>query len=462
MPMTSVDLQELRGHNSHGNSFKRACTLAPICPSNTTMTYNRVSLSDAVRLLMSCTRTASGPPSEEALAASTHWIDGCNSVPYVTEEMTSAWNALLGRYLVLQADPLQRLDTGGRVDRDMRKRITRSHPFPHHARTSFTFVDLFAGIGGFRLSLQALGGRCVFASELDAEAKRTYWTNFGVVPFGDIRQFTGPSVSDEELSRTIPDHDVLAAGFPCQPFSIAGIAARNHYGIKTGMDCETQGNLFADLARIISLKRPALVLLENVRQLLSNGKGTTFRIVRETLETTLGYEFHYDVLDSSSLVPQRRKRCYIVCFRDKSNKFTFPELLGPPHPLREALDPVDGETDLTISDTLWLSHIARSQRNRLRGTGFTVKLANLDLPAPTLVARYGKDGKECLIPQDGCNPRMLSPRECARLQGFPDQFVLPGHKSSAYTQFGNAVPVPVVQAIAARALRKMAPRHRQV
>lgn len=306
----------------------------------------------------------------------------------------------------------------------------------------FRFIDLFAGIGGFRLGLQASGGNCVFSCDWDRSARTTYEANFGDHPFSDIRHFTGDTVTDSELDAAVPDHDLLAAGFPCQPFSRAGVSARNALGRASGFLDATQGTLFFDVARIVSVKRPRVVLLENVRNFLSHDGGRTHQTVVSVLEE-LGYAVTSQVVDARSLVPQKRQRVFIVGVLG-GPAFEFPSFEGEPRKLREILES-DVPKEFTISDRLWEGHQKRTQRNLDRGTGFTAFTADLDAPANTLVARYGKDGKECLIPQKGKPPRMLTPRECARLMGFPDEFRILVPKTSAYKQFGNSVVVPVVK-----------------
>ncbi|MGL4432832.1 MAG: DNA (cytosine-5-)-methyltransferase [Plesiomonas shigelloides] len=302
----------------------------------------------------------------------------------------------------------------------------------------FRFIDLFAGIGGVRLGFQDNGGVCVFSSEYDKAAQRTYKENHGEFPFGDITKI------DEEQ---IPEHDVLLAGFPCQPFSNAGVSARNAVGKKHGFLCDTQGTLFFDVMRIVDSRKPKVVFLENVRNLERHDKGRTFQTIRETIENS-GYKFYYKVIDSSSVVPQRRVRCYMVAIRsDISVEFDFPEFVGEPKPLRSILEK-EVDEKYTISDKLWIGHINRTKRNLERGTGFTAHTADLDKPSNTIVARYGKDGKECLIPQENKNPRLLTPKECSRLQGFPDSFVVPQARTPAYRQFGNSVVVPIIKEIA--------------
>jgi DNA (cytosine-5)-methyltransferase 1 len=326
-------------------------------------------------------------------------------------------------------------------------------PFPTPAQPKFTFIDLFCGIGGFRLALQSLGGQCVFSSDIDAAARATYELNFGDSPFGDIRDFTNSEISDERLDKLIPNHDILTAGFPCQPFSRAGVSARNYLGQYHGFNDTVQGNLFFDIVRIAQIKKPKVLLLENVKNFPSHDLGKTFNVVKNAIANELGYSFNSQIIDSSSLVPQRRLRFYMVCFRENV-VYEFPEIKGEPLPLRLILE--EGILDkFTISDKLWEGHQKRSQRNEARGVGFTVKLADLDKPAGTLVSRYYKDGKECLIPQQGKNPRMLTPRECARLQGFPEEYILPNSAAAAYRQFGNSVVVPVVVKITEKILEQL-------
>lgn len=313
---------------------------------------------------------------------------------------------------------------------------------------TFKFIDLFAGIGGFHLALGSLGGNCVFASEIDEKARATYKDNHGINPNGDIRTITAPDRPDSVIKSQIPDHDILAAGFPCQPFSLAGVSARNALGQSHGLLDETQGTLFYDIARIVNIKRPKALLLENVSNIVRHDGGKTFEVLKRVIRD-LGYELSWEVLNSQTLVPQRRRRCFMVAFRDAEpgEKMTFPDLSGDPLPLRGALEK-NVDDKYTLSKRAWDGHKRRTAANLARGTGFTAFEADLDKPSNTIVARYYKDGKECLVPQDGKNPRFLTPRECARLQGFPDTFAPHPTRSAAYKQFGNAVPVPVVKAVA--------------
>ena len=311
-------------------------------------------------------------------------------------------------------------------------------PYPSPETGEFTFIDLFAGVGGFRLAMQGCGGRCVFSSEWDRAAQDTYARNYGERPFGDITK--------DETKAAIPEtFDVLCGGFPCQPFSLAGVSARTSLNKKHGFEDKTQGTLFFDIMQIVRRHHPKVLFLENVKNLVNHDEGRTFKVIKESIESE-GYSFNYRVIDASPLVPQKRLRCYMVCVRD-GGKFSFPKIEGEERKLSTILEK-DVPESFTISDGLWAGHQRRTQNNLARGTGFTAFTADVNKPAHTLVARYYKDGKECLIPQKGKNPRMLTPRECARLQGFPEWFILPTVKSKAYKQMGNSVAVPVLREIA--------------
>ena len=252
----------------------------------------------------------------------------------------------------------------------------------------------------------------------------------------------------------IPDHNILAGGFPCQPFSLAGISSRNSLGLDHGLKDTTKGTLFFDICRIIDIKRPDVVFLENVRNILSHDKGKTFKIIKQSLTEELGYSFFYSILNSETIVPQRRKRCFIVAFKQEVQEFTFPTLEGPSKPLSSILEK-NVDDKFTLSDRGWAGHKRRNLRNKLKGNGFSAVEADLTKPSNTIVARYYKDGKECLIPQKGKNPRMLTPRECARLQGFPESYILHPTKTAAYKQFGNAVTVPLVREIGIKIIEKL-------
>lgn len=315
-------------------------------------------------------------------------------------------------------------------------------PFPPTESPKFRFIDLFAGIGGIRMAFQNVGGKCVFTSEWDKFAKKTYESNFGEVPFGDITRL------DEQ---EIPDHDILLAGFPCQPFSIAGVSKKNSLGRNHGFLDETQGTLFFDIARIIKEKRPVAFMLENVKNLVSHDKGRTFEVIKNTLELELGYELSYKVLDGIHFVPQHRERIIIIGF-DKSqvkgedilDSILMPDPSGS---IDELLDN-NPEAKYTLSNKLWNYLQDYAKKHKARGNGFGFGLANPGCTTRTLSARYYKDGSEILIPQEGTNPRRLTPRECARLMGFPDTFIIPVSDNQAYKQFGNSVVVPLIEYVA--------------
>lgn len=306
------------------------------------------------------------------------------------------------------------------------------------------FIDLFAGIGGFRLALEQAGGRCVFSSEIDSFSRKTYEANFGQEPSGDIKEIQ---------AQSIPDHDILAAGFPCQPFSIAGVSKKGSLGREHGFKDLTQGTLFFDIARILTEKKPAMIFLENVKNLKSHDRGQTFSVILSTLQE-LGYTVFHSVLDARYYVPQHRERIYIIGFhRDAFPKipfFRFPEPSARNRPSLEDILMPGEEVDprYTISDKLWKWHQDYSVKHREKGNGFGFGLVGPTDTARTLSARYYKDGSEILIRQEGKNPRRLTPRECARLMGYPDSFQIPVSDTQAYRQFGNSVVVPLVYEIA--------------
>ena len=305
------------------------------------------------------------------------------------------------------------------------------------AKESFTFIDLFAGIGGMRIAFEKSGGRCVFSSEWNKFSQQTYEANFGDVPDGDITKIK---------ARDIPNHDILVGGFPCQPFSIAGVSSKKALGRKHGFEDETQGTLFFDIVRIIGEKKPRAFLLENVKNLKGHDKGNTFRVIMKKLREELGYDVHYKIVDASSVVPQHRERIFIVGFR-KPMDFEFPKLADKRPKLNDVLEKnVDGK--YTLTDGTWKALQRHKEMHSKKGNGFGYSMADMDSIAKTLSARYYKDGAEILIPQGKKNPRRLTPRECARIMGFPEKFKIPVSDNQAYRQFGNAVVVPVVKEIA--------------
>ncbi len=312
----------------------------------------------------------------------------------------------------------------------------------------FTFIDLFAGIGGFRVALEKLGGKCLFSSEWDKYSRKTYEAWFGEVPHGDINEL--------DLA-TVPNHDLLAAGFPCQPFSLAGVSKKNSLGREHGFRDATQGTLFFRLAEIIEAKRPRAILLENVKNLRSHDKGRTWRVVRDTLEE-LDYEVFTEVIDAAGWVPQHRERVYIAGFdrrRYRGRSFLEPlEFRFPaPPPSRPAFGSIlerSPDPKYTLSDHLWDYLQRYAEKHRAKGNGFGFGIADPNGISRTLSARYHKDGAEILVAQGrGKAPRRLTPLECARLMGFDTEN---GKKivvsdTQAYRQFGNAVVPKVIEAI---------------
>ncbi len=339
---------------------------------------------------------------------------------------------------------------------------------PTSPNAAFNFIDLFAGIGGIRLAFEEIGGRCVFTSEWDSYAQKTYTANFpgDHLMAGDITQ-----VDESE----IPDHDVLLAGFPCQPFSIAGVSKKNALGRSHGFADETQGTLFFDVARIIASKRPRAFLLENVKNLQSHDRGRTFEVIKNALTRELGYSVHCRVVDGAHFVPQHRERILIAGFKD-SVAFDW-DILDLPKKnmrrLRDVLHRTDGSEPIldhdgdkyfdhkkdrvdpkyTLTDHLWAYLQGYAAKHKAKGNGFGFGLVGPDDVTRTLSARYHKDGSEILIKQGSRrNPRRLTPRECARLMGLPDTFKIPVSDTRAYRQFGNSVVVPVIRE-AARVMR---------
>ena len=338
----------------------------------------------------------------------------------------------------------------------------------------FTFIDLFAGIGGLRLGFESFGGKCVFTSEWNEYSKQTYLANF------DCRHPIAGDITKIE-AENIPKHDILLAGFPCQPFSIAGVSKKNSLKKPHGFHCEAQGTLFCDVARVLNFHRPKAFLLENVKNLVNHDKGNTFKIIHKTLTEGLGYHVQYRIIDARSWVPQHRERIFITGFREK-NEFNFenmilPDSLAGPK-LGDILHRENGAESLeqnqqfidiktgrvlakyTLTDKLWSYLQNYAEKHRKKGNGFGFGLVGHNDITRTLSARYYKDGSEILITQSRKNPRRLTPRECSRLMGFDSlngsDFVIPVSDTQAYKQFGNAVVVPVVKAVAEHMVRWVA------
>lgn len=315
---------------------------------------------------------------------------------------------------------------------------------PDKKDSKFTQIDLFAGIGGIRLGFQKHGGRTVFSSEWDKFAQKTYRINYGEVPHGDITQI---EVED------IPDHDILLAGFPCQPFSLAGL--------KRGFE-DTRGTLFFNIANILKYKRPKAFMLENVKNLANHDKGNTLKVILKTLDDLDYYVPNPEVLNAYNFgTPQNRERVIIVGFNKDYLPEGFAEFRYPKGRVAKAVKVGDilekkVQEKYTISDKLYEGHIARKKAHKEKGNGFGFSVFNEDsLYTSTISARYYKDGSEALIEQKGKNPRMLTPRECARLQGFPEDFIIPVSNAQSYKQFGNSVCVNVIEAVAEKMLEYM-------
>jgi DNA (cytosine-5)-methyltransferase 1 len=338
------------------------------------------------------------------------------------------------------------------------------------SEAAFRFIDLFAGIGGMRKAFEKHGGHCVFTSEWDEYARKTYAANFND---GPDHMFAGDITAVDE--NDVPDHDILLAGFPCQPFSIAGVSKKNALGRPHGFADKTQGTLFFDVARIINAKRPRAFLLENVKNLVSHDKGRTLSTIIDVLEKELGYKVSYRVINGKHFVPQHRERIMIVGFRDGPSldwsEINLPPLEQGPK-LASILHRQDGtdpqEWDFlegkkrvvssryTLSDKLWEYLQSYATKHREKGNGFGFGLVTGQDTARTLSARYYKDGSEILVSQGGRkNPRRLTPRECARLMGFDDDFRIPVSDTRAYKQFGNSVVVPAVAAVAELMVKRL-------
>jgi len=319
-------------------------------------------------------------------------------------------------------------------------------PYPPPQKWSFTFIDLFAGIGGFRLAFQSAGGKCVFSSEWDKYAKKTYEVNFGEVPYGDIRKIN---------KNEIPDHDVLCAGFPCQPFSLAGVSKKQSLGRKHGFDDETQGTLFFEIKEVLRIKRPKAFMLENVKNLVSHDKGKTFEVIRHALEDILGYVVNWKVVDGGKWVPQHRERIFIIGYDPKQIQITKNEIQVPDKPFDgyeyPELKSIIGENvgGHTLGEGTWATLERHKKNHAKKGNGFGYGIHKLPLKkgavTRTISARYHKDGAEVLIHQENDRPRRLTVLEAMQLQGYdPDRFIFPVSNTQAYKQIGNSVVVPAI------------------
>ena len=314
--------------------------------------------------------------------------------------------------------------------------------------SNYKFIDLFAGIGGFRIALNSLGLECVFSNDYDKHACTTYSANFGEIQCKDV---------NEIKAHEIPEFDMLCGGFPCQPFSIAGVSKKNSLGMKHGFEDKKQGNLFFEIIRIINHHNPKILFLENVKNLKSHDKGKTWGVIKSELERA-GYYVFDKIVDGKYYVPQHRERIYIVCFNKSvfpKIKFEFPEY--PKKRAYELVDVVSGKVDekYTLTDHLWNYLQNYKKKNQEKGNGFGFGLIDKDKDeyTRTMSARYYKDGSEILLYQKGKNPRRVTPKEAAKLQGFPDNFIIPVSDTQAYRQFGNSVVVPAIFATAQKIIQ---------
>ena len=331
----------------------------------------------------------------------------------------------------------------------IKQMLVKVKEVPDHAKEQYTFIDLFAGIGGMHIAYASAGARCVYSNEWNKYSQQTYYANFGIQPDDDITKV---------VAEDIPDHDILVAGFPCQPFSIAGVSKKQSLGRATGFEDKTQGTLFFDVCRILKAKRPKAFMLENVKNLCSHDRGRTFKVIQESL-AELNYKVFFQILDGKAYVPQHRERIVIVGFdmerygEDINFEFALePDVRQPV--MRDILE-TDVSDKYTLSDKLWTYLQNYAAKHKAAGNGFGYGIAPLDGISRTISARYYKDGSEILIAQEGKNPRRLTPRECARLQGFPDSFKIPVSDTQAYKQFGNSVVVPLMAEVAKLVVGKL-------
>ena len=322
----------------------------------------------------------------------------------------------------------------------MSKLFDNKKSWNKNKKKKFKFIDLFCGLGGIRIPFEELGGQSVFSSDIDKFVQQTYQENFGEVPYGDITKI------DE---NEIPEFDILLAGFPCQPFSNAGL--------KKGFN-DTRGTLYFDIERILKKHLPQAILLENVKGFKGHDKGKTFKVVKKSLED-LGYKVFAEVLNAKDFgVPQNRERIYIVGFLDNNIDFEFPKKLNKKVKVGDILEKEKGSVDekYTLSDKLWAGHQRRKKMHKKKGNGFGYSIFNENSEyTSTMSARYYKDGSEILIEQKGKNPRKLTPKEALRLQGFPEDYVIPVSDTQAYKQCGNSVAVPVIRALAKEIIKKL-------
>jgi DNA (cytosine-5)-methyltransferase 1 len=412
----------------------------------------------------------------EVEAMVTHWLQSQNEkIPFFTPSMRKHCITLL------QYDITRTLLSKGIRDISAPYQVQMpidwgDTPYPPVKHPEFTFIDLFAGIGGFRIAFQKLGGKCVFSCEWDKYSQKTYEKNFGECPYGDVRQFTDPrKVSDEKLDRLIPDHNILTAGFPCQPFSIAGVSKKNSLGKKHGFEDPTQGTLFFDIKRILEIKRPAVFFLENVKNILTHDGRRTFAVIEDTLDE-LGYVWDKSIIDAAKWVPQHRERIFIVGYNPKKvinikkEDIVFPK--GPNvryvYPCLSKIIEAKIDEKYTLGLGTWDTLVRHKKHHKKAGNGFGYGLITKEMlnksntVTRTISARYHKDGAEILIEQLGKRPRRLTIKEAMQLMGYdPEKFIFPVSDTQAYRQIGNSVVVPAIEETAKEIVRVLEKKQRK-
>jgi DNA (cytosine-5)-methyltransferase 1 len=404
---------------------------------------NRKELFKELISLLCCQPFLSKAESEEIKASVSHWMQNpTQNPPLFTNSMRNECISFIHGHkhenlISEQYEPYY-------ITKDFR---FDDVPYPPPVNWDFTFIDLFAGIGGFRIAFQEAGGKCVFSSEWDKYAKQTYETNFGEIPYGDIRRI---------LKAEIPDHDVLCAGFPCQPFSLAGVSKKNSLGRKHGFEDETQGTLFFEIKEILRIKRPKAFILENVKNLLSHDGGTTFEIIRHALEEQLKYTITWKIVDGANWVPQHRERLFIIGFDPHKVSIKKEDIHIPDTPSDDYVYPelktiiiknIDGHT---LGPGTWNTLLRHKAYHAEQGNGFGYGIHHMPIKkgevTRTISARYHKDGAEILIEQENERPRRLTVVEAMQLQGYdPNKFIFPVSNTQAYKQIGNSVVVPAIK-----------------
>jgi DNA (cytosine-5)-methyltransferase 1 len=393
----------------------------------------------------------------ELEAAVCHWLmNGQSKVPFMNEYQRNYAADILQASAGAEGSSDRILEAAAQLSFEI---DFSDIPYPPPDNPQFTFIDLFAGIGGFRQAMQSVGGKCVFSSEWDKYAKQTYYANYGEMPYGDIQQIK---------AEWIPDHDVLCGGFPCQPFSLAGVSKKNSMGRKHGFEDETQGTLFFDVARIIKTKRPKAFFLENVKNLLTHDKKQTFEVIRRTLEDELGYVINWKIVDAAKWVPQHRERLFIVGYDpNQVEGITKGDIVIPEQPetgyryprlktiIQDEVDPKH-----ILGPGTWDTLERHKANHAAKGNGFGYGLHTRpfgdDEVTRTISARYHKDGAEVLIETGGQRPRRLTVNEAKQLQGYDlKKFTFPVSDTQAYRQIGNSVAVPAIKETAREMARTL-------